>query len=131
MALGGMLKNLGGGRSAVALRASPRGAGAGQSAIESADRLAMLDAFEQAEIGWLWATDPEGRLLYLSASAMSKFGDGVQVIGEHLGKLLETVSEDEEHAGRPVSFLLGARNRFADHPVRVTSSAGEMFWALT
>ncbi len=131
MALGGMLKNLGGGRSAVALRASPRGAEAGQSAIESADRLAMLDAFEQAEIGWLWATDPDGRLLYLSASAASKFGDEVQVVGEYLGKLVETVQEDDDHGGRPVSFMLGSRNRFVDHSVRVSTPAGEMFWSLT
>ena len=129
MALTGVLKNLGG--RGAAGRTSPRGSDGAPSAFNAAERLAMLDAFEGAEIGWLWATDAEGRLLYLSASAMSKFGDGVQVIGEHLGKLLETVSEDEEHAGRPASFLLGARNRFADHPVRVTSSAGEMFWALT
>jgi diguanylate cyclase (GGDEF)-like protein len=126
-----MLKNLGG-RGASGSRASPRGAEAGPGGTDSVERLAMLDAFEEAEIGWLWATDADGRLVYLSASAMSKFGADAAVLGEHLGKLVETVHlEDDDRAERPVSFLLGARNRFADHSVRVVTPGGEMFWSLT
>ena len=130
MALSGMLKNLGG-RGASGSRASLRAGESGAGSVAFAERLAMLDAFEEAEIAWLWATDADGRLIYLSSSALSKFGEGVQVIGEHLGKLLETVLEEEEHASRPVSFLLGARNRFADLPVRVLTAKGEVFWSLT
>ena len=32
-------------------------------------RLAVLDDFEHAGIGWIWASDTEGRLIYISPSA--------------------------------------------------------------
>src|SRR5690606_19072546 len=95
-------------------------------------RLAMLDAFEEAEIGWFWATDATNRMTYLSASAIAKFGEGRAIVGEALGSIVETVaSEDEDRTDRPLSFLLGARNRFTDLPVRVEAAGGEVFWSLT
>ena len=39
-------------------------------AEDSAARLAVIDDFEQAGIGWIWASDDEGRLIYLSDSAL-------------------------------------------------------------
>ena len=105
MALGGMLKNLGG-RGASGSRASLRGVEGGPGAVDAAERLAMLDAFEEAEIGWLWATDADGRLTYLSSSAIAKFGDGVEIIGEHLGKLLESVAETGRSALAETGRLL-------------------------
>ncbi|HEY6816589.1 MAG TPA: EAL domain-containing protein [Croceibacterium sp.] len=95
-------------------------------------RLSLLDALEHAEIGWFWATDAENRLVYLSRSAARKFALETSTIGEPLGRLVEVVpSEGEERAERPLSFLLSARNRFADLTVRVEGGGGEMFWSLT
>src|SRR5690606_38633131 len=95
-------------------------------------RLAMMEAFEEAEIGWFWATDEANRLVYLSGSATAKFDPGRPVIGESLGKIVETVSSDaEDRADRPLSFLLSARTRFIDLPVRVETADGEVFWSLT
>ncbi|MBA4748493.1 MAG: hypothetical protein H2056_07245, partial [Sphingopyxis sp.] len=47
----------------------------GQVVVRAGDdsrRLALLDDFEEAGIGWIWASDGEGRLIYLSASAAEK-----------------------------------------------------------
>ncbi len=126
-----MLRGLGprnGHRSA----APSNGAEGSQPGDEAALRLAMMEAFEEAEIGWFWATDDANRLVYLSGSAMAKFGSGRSVIGEPLGKIVETVSSDaEDRADRPLSFLLSARTRFIDLPVRVETADGEVFWSLT
>src|SRR5687767_5620644 len=106
MAMRGMLRNLG------ALGAgSSRASGAGDKppAIDDKQRLAMLDAFEEEEIGWFWATDSDNRLIYLSPSAASRFADDRPVLGQALGTVVEAVpGEGEERSERPLSFLLSA-----------------------
>jgi len=126
----GMLRNLGA-KGAASLRASVAGAPV-VHVIDDRQRLAMLDAFEEEEIGWFWATDGDNRLIYLSPSAARRLGADRQVIGETLGKIVVAVSgEGDDRSERPLSFLLSARNKFADLIVRVESSEGEMYWSLT
>ena len=112
MDMRGMLRNLG------AIGAgSPRAPGAAKpvTGIDDAQRLAMLDAFEEEEIGWFWATDGENRLIYLSPSAAARFADDRPVLGQALGAVVEAVpGEGEERSERPLSFLLSARNKFND-----------------
>ena len=92
----------------------------------------MLDAFEEEEIGWFWATDSDNRLIYLSPSAAQRFAADRPVLGQALGTVVEAVpGEGEERSERPLSFLLSARNKFADLTVRVETRDGEMFWSLT
>ena len=123
----GMLRNFG----AIGAGSS-RASGNAHSGIDEGQRLAMLDAFEEDEIGWFWATDSENRLIYLSASAARRFAPDRPLIGQPLTAVVETASgEGEERTERPLSFLLGARNRFNDFTVRVETVDGEMFWSLT
>jgi len=130
MAMRGMLRSLGA-RGAANLRASVAG-GDSPDVIDDRQRLAMLNAFEEEEIGWFWATDRDNRLIYLSPSAARRLGADREVLGEALGKIVESVSsEGEDRSERPLSFLLSARNKFADLVVRVDSEAGEMYWSLT
>jgi diguanylate cyclase (GGDEF)-like protein len=125
MAMRDMLRNLGA-KGAASSRAS------GANDIDDRQRLAMLDAFEEEEIGWFWATDRENRLIYLSPSAAKRFPPDRAVLGELLGAVVETIpSDSEERSERPLSFLLSARNKFADLNVRVDTRGGEMFWSLT
>ena len=121
-----MLRNLGG-------KGASRPVGStGGGIMADKDRLAMLDAFEEADIAWFWATDSDNRLVYLSAAALRKLGPSRTVLGELLTALVEPVPEgDDEAPERPFSFLLGARNRFADLTVRVANGDSEMFWSLT
>src|SRR6478672_5262640 len=121
-----MLRNLGG-------KGPSRPVGStGGGILADKGRLAMLDAFEEADIAWFWATDSDNRLVYLSAAALRKLGPSRTVLGELLTALVEPVPEgDDEAPERPFSFLLGARNRFADLTVRVANGDSEMFWSLT
>ena len=84
MVMRGMLRNLGT-KAAAGLRA-------GESApIDDKQRLAMLDAFEEEGIGWFWATDSDGNIIYLSSSALRRFGPEREVIGQPLGSVVEAV----------------------------------------
>jgi len=125
----GMLRNLGA-RGAGAARAS--GANERAPLMDDKQRLAMLDAIEQEEIGWFWATDSDNRLVYLSPSAAQRFAADREILGQAFGAIVESIpSEGEGRSERPLSFLLSARNKFVDLTVRVETLHGEMFWALT
>ena len=129
MDMRGMLRNLGA-KGAGPARAP--GVGKPVTGIDDGQRLAMLDAFEEEDIGWFWATDPDNRLIYLSPSAARRFPEERQILGESLATVVETIGgEGEERTERPLSFQLGARNRFADLAVRVGTLEGDMFWSLT
>ena len=93
MAMGGMLRNLAA-KGAAGLRASAADA----HVVDDRQRLAMLDAFEEEEIGWFWATDADNRLIYLSPSAARRLGEGRKAIGEALGKIVEAVSSGTFHS---------------------------------
>ncbi|WP_250893572.1 EAL domain-containing protein [Croceibacterium selenioxidans] len=100
--------------------------------LDASQRLAMLDAFEEAEIGWFWATDSDNRLIYLSASALRKFGDQGQIIGKPLASLAEAVTADgEERSERPLSYLLGARSTINAVTVKIEVPEGPLFWSLS
>ncbi len=125
----GMLRNLSA-KGAVPARAP--GAGKPAAGIDHGQRLAMLDAFEEEDIGWFWATDHENRLIYLSPSAARRFSEDREILGQPLAALVETIGGDgEERTERPLSFQLGARNKFVDLAVRVDTVEGDMFWSLT
>lgn len=129
MVMRGMLRSLGA-KGIVATRAPS--ASERQLAIDDTQRLAMLDAIEQEEIGWFWATDSDNRLIYLSASAEQRFAADRPVLGQPLGAIVETIpNEGEERSERPLSFLLSARNKFTDVAVRVETLDGERYWSLT
>jgi diguanylate cyclase (GGDEF)-like protein len=82
-------------------------------------RLELLEDFEEAGITWLWATDSEGRLIYISANATEKLGCPIDaLLAQPLVALLETDAEDSENSGRSLAFRLTARTRLSDTPVR-------------
>src|SRR3990170_9036002 len=90
MAVRSILKGLTGGGSAAADVADY-----GEVAVirpgDAARRLKVLDEFEQAGIGWIWATDPEGRLIYLSENASEKLGKPVaELLAQPLIAVFET-----------------------------------------
>jgi diguanylate cyclase (GGDEF)-like protein/PAS domain S-box-containing protein len=115
--------------------------GGGRNAIGQADprRLALLDDFEQADLGWFWATDAECRLIYLSNNAAAQFEqDAEQLVGRQLSELFILDRDGEEQEGRtqrPLPFLLRARNSISDLEVRIASGRRhddkEVWWAIS
>ncbi|MCL4671929.1 MAG: diguanylate cyclase, partial [Sphingomonadaceae bacterium] len=96
-------------------------------------RLSLLDSFEESGIGWFWATDGQGRLIYLSENAVRQIGcEPAELMGKSIASLFSTDPVDEaEGKRRPLGFLLSARNTIADLPVRVAIEDREVWWSLT
>ena len=101
MAVVSILKSLSG------ARADERGAGG------TLDRIRILDQFEQAGIGWIWASDAEGRLIYLSEGASGALGRSAEdLVGQPLVSLFETDPDNpDERSDRPFNFQLNARSK--------------------
>ncbi len=88
--------------------------------IDSRLRHEILDEFEQASIGWIWATDAEGRLIYMSPNAAEKLGRSMsELVGETLMKLFETDTDNpDERSDRPLNFQIKSRKKIRDLTVR-------------
>ncbi|QYU68983.1 PAS domain-containing protein [Leptolyngbya sp. 15MV] len=122
----GLFAKMGGGSAAVDdLRPIGRG--------DKAGRLALLDTFEDSGLGWFWATDALGRLIYLSDSAAGQLGERANdVLGANLSTLFSTdTGYDGEEKSRPLAFLFSTRNAINDLPVRVTLEDRELCWSIS
>ena len=88
---------------------------------DSVRRLELLDDFESGGFAWMWATDADGRLIYVSASAAARLDRPLpELLAQPFVSLFETDAEnpDERGAGRPLKFQLSARNKLVDVTVR-------------
>ena len=102
------------------------------AASDAARRVELLDSFEAAGLGWFWATDAQGRLIYLSRNAALKLGwnDG-EAIGKPLGDLFMTEQDDDPNrTERPLAFLLSARNSISQLNVRLAVAGQEVWWEI-
>ena len=84
-------------------------------------RLAVFEDIERGHAGWFWATDPAGRLTYISPAACERFGVAAEaLLGQPFTSLFETDPDNPgERSDRPLQFLLGAHARIADVTVRL------------
>lgn len=108
------------------------------TAEDTARRLELLDDFEQAGIGWLWASDANGRLIYISQSAAQTLDRPLaDLLGQPLASLFEADPDHrDERSDRPLTFLLGARSRIADMTVRFTTCTNDdprrqVWWSIS
>src|SRR5690606_36652108 len=90
-----------------------------------ARRVEILEDFEKAAMGWLWATDSEARLTYISQSAADKLGCPIDdLLARPLIALFETDPDNpDERSDRPLNFQIKARNKLTDLVVRFLSPA--------
>ena len=107
-------------------------------AVDATRRLALLDDFEEAGIGWIWASDADARLIYLSANAADKLGQPLDtLLAQPLTALFESDTQNPDgQTGRPLNFQLAARNRIVDQVVRCIPAADrgaarQTWWLLT
>ncbi|MBV1686668.1 EAL domain-containing protein [Novosphingobium sp. G106] len=97
-------------------------------------RLEVLEDFENAGSGWLWATDAAGHLIYISEHAAAKLECPLeQLLAQPLAALFEPDLEDGDSSGRSLNFRLTAHNKIADTPVRFAPSRAERtaWWSLS
>ena len=101
-------------------------------ASDIARRVELLDSFEAAGLGWFWATDSEGRLIYLSPNAERELGwETGGAIGKSLGELfIAEQVDDPDRPERPLTFLLRARNSISQLNVRLAIEGREVWWEI-
>jgi diguanylate cyclase (GGDEF)-like protein len=103
-------------------------------ATDTKRRLELLDDFEQAAVGWLWATDADGRLIYISESAGERLKVPLEeLLGKPLAALFETDPDDPDaQSDRPFKFKLSIKARINALTVRLVGDAGrQMWWSLS
>jgi diguanylate cyclase (GGDEF)-like protein len=104
------------------------------TASDAQRRLELLDDFERAAMGWLWASDAEGRLIYISESALEKLEvEASDLLTQPISALFETdPNNPDERSDRPFKFQLSARSKLNDLTVRVTArkfdNRGKQIW---
>lgn len=101
-------------------------------------RMRVLDEFDRAGIGWIWATDAQGKLIYLADKAIEKLGqDSCELIGRPIEEVFEVDSQNfAEGSARSLKFQIKARNKIRDQVVRFSLGrpAGEIrqtWWSLS
>lgn len=131
MAVGGLLKGFGGAGS------GGRDGSRVISANDTEGRLQVLDEYERTGIAWVWATDSEDRLIYLSPSADEHLPEGLEAfLDKPLSDLFEIDPDNSDRSDRPLKFQLKARKKIADLPIRPIRQPGaalnkEQWWALS
>ncbi len=105
---------------------------------DAARRLELLDDFERAGIGWLWATDADGCLVYLSENAIENIDCPIEdLLAKPLVSLFETDPNNlSGTAARPLNFQITAKNRINDLIVRVIvgrprQQGREIWWSIS
>lgn len=95
-------------------------------------RLQLLNEFEDSGLGWFWATDVQGRLVYLSDKAVEQLGRPAErLLGQPFSTLFILDNFDsEEETARPLAFLLSARSTISDLSVRLAIDK-DTWWLIT
>ncbi len=101
---------------------------------DHARRVELLDSFEQSGLGWFWATDDKGRIIYLTQSALARFGmEESAVYGRSLAELFVPDRQDADDGSmeaRPLAYYLGARNSISNLPVMIALHGEDMYLEL-
>ncbi|MGB7409267.1 MAG: EAL domain-containing protein, partial [Pontixanthobacter sp.] len=105
---------------------------------DNALRMQVLDEFDRAGIGWIWATDTNGKLIYLADQALKKLdrkaGD---LIGKPIEEIFEIDTDNQSSSGsRSLKFQIKARNKIRDQVVRFSyeksaNDVRQMWWSLS
>jgi diguanylate cyclase (GGDEF)-like protein len=100
--------------------------------FDEAQRAKLLLSLETSELGWFWASDKTGRLIYLSEPAAQRIGKPVQeIVGKALTEVFQT-PEDGKDGGyeRPLKFQLAARNSIKPVTVMLDMGGGNYWWEV-
>ncbi len=103
-------------------------------ATEARDRLAhvLVAEFEAHSNGWFWQTDPEGRILYLTAKVAGELdAPDAPAVGQTLGGLFRMDSALPE-SERTLAFHLASRTAFTNYSVRPASMVKlDRWWSIS
>ena len=119
---GGLLK----GRSPKALPSPPVEDGDTDLAVR------LFCDFERSGGGWFWASDAEGRLIYISPSVPERHGvPREDLIGRAFHSLFVLDRDEDDRIERTLPLILSARKTFSALPVRGATASAEVWWAIS
>ncbi|GMN12368.1 hypothetical protein MTsPCn7_01440 [Altererythrobacter sp. MTPC7] len=103
-----------------------------------ATRLQVMEDIEDAGIGWIWASDAEGRLTYITEAAAGSVGkQPEELVGKKVVELFETDPDNpDQGTQRPFSFQLKAHTKLNGLTVRYALGKSrhdvkQTWWTLT
>ena len=92
----------------------------------------LLSEYEKSGRGWFWETDRQGRIVYISAEAVSTIAvDPSTIIGQPLSSVIFSPGAEGGGSERTFNFHFSARTAFTDLAVRVARSHEERAWSLS
>ena len=100
--------------------------------FDHASRAALLGSLEHSDLGWFWASDPEGKIVYISQPAAKRVGKPVSdIVGRMLTDFFQPVEGSEDSGGeRPLKFQLAARNSIKPVTVMLDMGEGKSWWEI-
>ncbi len=124
----GRLRGMLGGKPADPVRASA------DSASTSDLKLVyqLLRDYELSGLGWFWATDAEGKLIYISDMVAESLGKSSRELrGQPLVSLVVLERDEDDGVERTLPLIFSARKTFSELPVRAASEEQEIWWAIS
>ena len=92
----------------------------------------LLSDYEKSGRGWFWETDRHGRIVYISAEAVTAIqADPATIIGQPLSSVICSPGAEGGGSERTFNFHFSARTAFSDLAVRVAQSEEERAWSLS
>ncbi|MEP9360588.1 EAL domain-containing protein [Sphingomonas sp. KR3-1] len=124
-----------GGRSGAAAKTGAsvpfvRRSGTDPSATE---HLRLFRNYEAMDLGWFWATDPEGCITYISDGAARSLGETVEgMLGRDILSLFRNANDEADaERRRTMPFQMARQARFDAIPLMVDMLGEERWWALS
>ena len=101
-------------------------------AFDYAARAALLGSLENSDLGWFWASDVDGRIIYISQPAAERIGQPIdEIMGQSLTDLFLPVEGAEDSgSGRSLRFQLAAHNSIKPHTVQLDIAETRFWWEI-
>ncbi|MFA7585264.1 MAG: diguanylate cyclase [Novosphingobium sp.] len=93
--------------------------------------LALVRDYERSATGWFWATDAQGRLVYLTGEVAVQMGKtAAELRGVSIHSLFTLDRDADDTVERTLPLMLSARKTFTGLPVRAAVDGVEVWWAI-
>ncbi len=130
--MSGFLSRLTGGQTKEAGQQDEASAPAPVPTFNHASRARLLESLENSNLGWFWASDADGRLVYISQPAAQRIGKPAEEItGRAITQVFLPIEggEDSGHE-RPFKFQLAARNSIKPVTVLLDLGKTKSWWEI-
>lgn len=103
----------------------------GTPSIRTQEALLLLQNYEESRQGWFWATDPQGRITYLTEMVAEQIGQPISaLIGMPFVDLFAASAASDERQ-RTLPFLLTKQSKFDNLSLRAPVADDERWWAVS